>query len=277
MIVERMRVMKKALIIYVSIALTLAIFGCGNSNKASDVAAVGASADMPTAQVGAPTLPMPDSLYFTSLEDFLNTHRLLSENGAGAEAETLPIADWWTVFPDRTLVDVIENVDLSSLEKLYLPIRIPEAYQLYNIEVDRENVAFWYLPEEYAVLEDGLSHARMNRSYFLFTFTRWDMESPMDAILGQHQNMPYFNYEEDMIAGKVFMRPNMFNWASESENLLLRLPIPPSLNIMDLTLTNDDIARHMGHNSIEELAVYTTVEVLDLRDATTVNAILARG
>jgi len=137
-----------------------------------------------------------ETLEFSSLDEFL--------------------LNFSTVKAGRATVDFANsatNTGFAALERLYLPTNIPEAYQLFRITVNEEAVSIWYLPEEYLGSEDAIWFAISQQRHFLFSFTRWNIESPMDGILRQNRST-----EEDLIDGKyLFIEPNMFIWGSDSE------------------------------------------------------------
>ena len=107
---------------------------------------------------------------------------------------------------DEGLANLVENVNLAALEKLYLPTSIPKEYQLYKIYVNEEAVSFWYWHEENLASESSFLNTEGQMQEFLFSFTRrWGVNSPMDAILRQ-----FGGTKEDLIDGKYyFLEPNL--------------------------------------------------------------------
>jgi len=62
--------------------------------------------------------------------------------------------------------------DLASLEYFYLPTGIPEEYRLYKITAAKNDIGFWYLPEEALVSDDTRLSAESRNEHFLFLSPR---------------------------------------------------------------------------------------------------------
>ena len=83
------------------------------------------------------------------------------------------------VFYDlESFLDHAENTesgslaDLASLEYFYLPTGIPESYRLYKITAAKNDIGFWYLPEEALVSDDTRLSAESRNEHFLFISPR---------------------------------------------------------------------------------------------------------
>ena len=62
--------------------------------------------------------------------------------------------------------------DLASLEYFYLPAGIPEEYRLYKITAAKNDIGFWYLPEEALASDDARLSAESRNEHFLFISPR---------------------------------------------------------------------------------------------------------
>lgn len=62
--------------------------------------------------------------------------------------------------------------DLASLEYFYLPAGIPEEYRLYKITAAKNDIGFWYLPEEALASDDARLPAESRNEHFLFISPR---------------------------------------------------------------------------------------------------------
>lgn len=62
--------------------------------------------------------------------------------------------------------------DLASLEYFYLPTGIPEEYHLYKITAAKNDIGFWYLPEEALASDDTRLSAESRNEHFLFISPR---------------------------------------------------------------------------------------------------------
>ena len=62
--------------------------------------------------------------------------------------------------------------DLASLEYFYLPTGIPEGYRLYKITAAKNDIAFWYLPEEALTSDDTILSAESRNEQFMFISPR---------------------------------------------------------------------------------------------------------
>ena len=62
--------------------------------------------------------------------------------------------------------------DLASLEYFFLPTGIPEEYRLYKITAAKNDIGFWYLPEEALASDDTRLSAESRNEHFLFISPR---------------------------------------------------------------------------------------------------------
>ena len=135
--------MKRLTIIIIIFFLSLAFTGCGQDEINS------VSGEAQNVQEQQPTPAghrVPDTLYFTSLTEFLEGTRITKAGRAAGE-----------------FAELAESVNLLGLEEFYLPIGIPETYRLFRISVNEMAVALWYLPEEHLVSKDTARYADFTR------------------------------------------------------------------------------------------------------------------
>lgn len=110
--------------------------------------------------------------------------------------------------------------DLSSLEKYYFPVGIPDDYELYKITAGVVNIGFWFLPKEKLISEDVALLAEARQEHFLFISPR--EHSSMDIMQSQ------FGFEEsELIDGKYYVveyAPNVILWIQDDAMFELYVP-----------------------------------------------------
>jgi len=152
-----------------------------------------------------------------------------------------------------------ESVNFTALERLYKPTNIPNEYQLYRISVNEDVVTLLYLHKDDLISEYTAWDALIHQRHFQFTFTRWDIENPMAGIMAQTDTT-----ETDLINGRyIFIEPNMFIWASDSEIIYMYTPLNPhrsSFNELDWNNKTVDFVL----NSIYDQVQLTETSVLSL-------------
>lgn len=62
--------------------------------------------------------------------------------------------------------------DLTSLEYFYLPTGIPDGYRLYKITAAKNDIGFWYLPEDACASDDTILTAELRSEHFIFISPR---------------------------------------------------------------------------------------------------------
>ena len=114
-----------------------------------------------------------------------------------ASQESGICADSVDAFYDlESFLDYAENTesgsfaDLASLEYFYLPTGIPEAYRLYKITAAKNDIGFWYLPEEALASDDTKISAESRNEHFLFISPRvqYDGVAGDESILIWQEN-----------------------------------------------------------------------------------------
>ena len=188
-------------------------------------------------------------LHFSSLEDFLAAYRIVKAGGEIADLVT----HWRAPFSDSDLADVSDEVNLSALERFYLPVNIPKEFQLYRIDIGESSVTVWYVHDDLLISESPYLDAMFQhpQRHFQFTFTRWEIDSPMDEVLQQN-----LRGGDVFIDGKfIFTEPNMLTWTSDKELIYMYTPLPVA-------------------DSVSDLIRFTEFEVIDLLDDNAVSALL---
>jgi len=150
-----------------------------------------------------------DMLHFSSPGDLLDAHKTVAAGGDIADF----VSYWRATSTESNLSDVVESVNFSSLERLYLPTNIPEDYQIYRIDISKEFVSIWYLPEAYINMQDGFPVATNQQKYFHFSFTRWNTEPLSDSAMDDLNDDRY-----------GFDGHNMIQWSFCNERFLLYTP-----------------------------------------------------
>ena len=152
---------------------------------------------------------------------------------------------------DRELAEQAESVDFAELEKLYLPTKIPEPYQLYWISVgEGPAVSIGYHRDE------GLPLDYDYAQYFVYTYSRQDA-SLMEVLMQQ-----YDATEKDLIDGKYLLSgTNSLCWAFDGN--IMRLSLPYSLEVLSGEIS---VVEYLGLGSVEELAQFAELEVIDLTE-----------
>ena len=96
-----------------------------------------------------------------------------------ASSESESYAESVDMFYDlESFLECAENpeseglADLASLEYFYLPTGIPEGYRLYKITAAKNDIGFWYLPEEALASDDARLSAESRNEHFLFLSPR---------------------------------------------------------------------------------------------------------
>lgn len=250
--------MKKLIIISIVLIIALVLVGCGQNDELETVVEVDTrttvTSDLERETVSVSAIP--NMLMFSSLEDFLHSYLAIGDGrGRGAF-----VGEYSASRTDATLTDVLDAVDLLSMENFYIPVNIPEGHKLFRIAVyeNRANeVIMWFLPEEYLGSEWWEVQGAIHQYGYQFSFTRnWNVENPMVYIMEQ-----FGATEEDLIDGKyLFDGRNWFIWASGTELLNLRAPMP---QVTDITNAGP-----------LDLVHFTEVYVLDMTDEDAIRAFL---
>jgi len=256
--------MKRLLLMAFTLFLLLMYVGCGQHNgkyEMNEATSIGAYKEAYNEQE-LMVEEVVDELVFSSIVDFLAAYRAVR---VGSD-----ITDFVADSTSSNYAYLTESVDFLALEKLYMPIGIPEEYQLCKIALNDEGIAFWYLHKADLVFENAFLKATSQQQHFIFGFIRrWDFNSPMDGILRQNGAT-----KEDLIDGKyLFVMPNMFIWSFGRELLYMYTPLPsPDYRIIE---PDDNTTKlKWPPDYAYELVKFAEVEVVDLLDEDAVTALI---
>jgi len=145
-----------------------------------------------------------DILFFSSLDDLLSSYQ--AANSMLRQHSTTSLSE--------------ELMALTTLEILYIPVGVPQEYQLFEIAVRDEVVTYLFLRGEHMVSEEAIMLARIYQEGFSFTFRRWDLDNPMEGILRQNRVT-----EADLIHGRYLLAsPNRLIWQNGRSVAFVRFP-----------------------------------------------------
>ena len=211
-----------------------------------------------------------DEINFSSVEDFLNAYVIAS---AGEDIAHL-ISEWYEPYTGATIASSVANVNFTSLEAFYLPIGIPEDFELWKIRIYEEFVSFILLHPDDMVSEDAIWDAIWSQRVFRFGFYRWDVEDSIliDAMLEQS-----FITEEDLVNGRYQIREHegiyVLNWVSDRTRFSLHVP-RMQLNARGEVVMAAELDGVLLDDPYELVSFAETV-TLDLRDTRAVEAMIA--
>jgi len=210
-----------------------------------------------------------DQLVFPSIESFLSALRIIRSGG-----DITHLLASWSSFQgvenlDTSLTSVIERVNFSALERVYFPTNIPEEFEIYRITISTGNVCFWYLHREDLVSEKAILDARSQQRCFrfIFTFSQWDSESPMEYIIRRGSSV--IDGEHFSING-----PHSISWASDEDLLFMYTP-HPAHNYERMGI-DGRIARSANYGNLTDIAAelvkFTETEVINLLDESDISS-----
>ncbi|MDR0951522.1 MAG: hypothetical protein LBM18_01175 [Oscillospiraceae bacterium] len=265
--------MRRYQIIIVVLLLLSALVGCAAVEKAEDVSSQSSPVvdeEIDQAQDESPPVeespsviigdPIPDQLYFSSIEQLLGAYIVAKESGTGGEELEGFVSEWEATYGDSSLADVAESVNFTSLEKLYIPTGIPEDYELYRIRVNDDSMNFWYVHKNDMVSEEAIEDALVSFRCFIFIVTRWDADSSLlvDGMLEQN-----LATKEDLIDEKyLFIQPHTLTWVYETERFIFYAPLVP----------NSEGGIETGSDySAEDMIICAETSVINLLDSNEVS------
>jgi len=140
-----------------------------------------------------------DYMMFTSMEELLVTRNHIARGRASDELSNIAL-----------------STNFLDVNTMYMPINIPEPFNLDRIFVNEVIISFWYRPHQYV----GLNC--MDSDVFMFTMYRWDLDNPLEGILAQSRSAA---------AGMVndyiyFDGSNSLFWAIDRTLVTLQAPFP---------------------------------------------------
>jgi len=262
--------MRYLLITSVLFLLAITLIGCGTHSEATredgQIDAINDEIYQEYRHEQEPKVSeVVNTLFFSSFEEFLESYRAVTFGRAYGE-----------------LTRLAESVNLASMGTFYLPIGIPETFQLYRIDINENFVIIWYLPKDFIGLDDAFIRALSQGRDFQFSFSRWDKDDvDLEMSLILHQNNAT---EENLINEKyLFAGQNLLFWSSDNAILLMYTPMNPlpsdgvlapteiSAVLQPNNLQADDIQRRIVADT---LSITETINI-NLRDENMVNALIA--
>lgn len=111
--------------------------------------------------------------------------------------------------------------DLASLEYFYLPIGLPEGYQLVKVNAGEMDIGFYYLPADADLSEEAVRMVDANKDHIQFISSRgyYKFESEMEQ---------FGVTAEDLVDGKYILHEYaekmMVVWEEDGNVLMLYLP-----------------------------------------------------
>jgi len=259
--------MKKSVFIGIFFVFSLLITGCSLQAVVDDAAYIYSKTDVVDDTVGLDSETDYAQDYeilvsagyafieFSTLENFLTAIEAIQTDGDDIASLVEDLPDMGR---DSYLENVMERTKLQSIETLYLPIGIPEEFEIRRVTVSEHYIAFRYLPREIVPASRDEFWLAMTRSpSFEFTISRKQIPNQLDAILERDSLCL-----DDLIDGKyLFLEPNLFVW--ESDGRLITLYIT--------TRSNDD-----GRNDTPlDMVRFTETLEIDLQDVDAVRDVIA--
>ena len=208
-----------------------------------------------------------DEITFSSVEDFLNAYIIANAGGDIAHL----ISEWYEPYTGATIASSVANVNFTSLEAFYLPVGIPDEFEIHSIAVNEEFVNFTFLHQDDMISEDAIWDAlRSNFRVFRFSAPRGqDVGDPMEDMLHLHGVT-----EEALIDGEyLFVGPGSVVWALD--NRLFYLYIPSSHRHVGgevLMARGDD---EMSFDDQLEAVRFAETVTINLQDTRAVEAMIA--
>jgi hypothetical protein len=198
--------MKRLLLMGFTLFLLLVPVGCGQYNETVGITEsnpIDAPKDINNENELA-ICDTPTTLEFSSVDELLDSYRAMKTGEMKKE-----------------LANIANEVGFSALERLYLPTSIPDEYQLYRILINKLEVSFWYMHKDDLASEKAIMNAKSMQGYFLFSFTRWDIDSP--------ENGRFQRDDPDLVDGKYWINePNSITWPTDTgrDIFYMRTPFP---------------------------------------------------
>ena len=155
---------------------------------------------------------------------------------------------------------VVNRVNLATLDRLYIPVGIPEEYELYRIIVLERSISFAFLPERYSISPHTAQMSIDTGLHFHFHISRFqDVDAARDGFFTQNRTL-----EDDLITGIYHFceRRDFFDWMSKSWRLQMRFP----RNYLDSYYISADPS---------VLTQYAVIRTIDLLDDVAINEFLA--
>lgn len=182
--------MRKLFILGLVFLWGLILIGCQNTEAPvaeNNIAETAAPTEPEAPASEEPFVSVPDLMMFSSLEEF-NDYLVSS-----GEQEDI--------------------ANLSNLDRYYLPVGLPEEYQIYKITPGTEDIGFWYLPEQYHRPPGAMLDAEAQQKNFLFLMLR-------------------NSYDPKTVLAQLDGVENLIAW--EEAGTVLMLYLPAEFEVTDL-------------------------------------------
>jgi len=209
----------------------------------------------------------PDQIRFSSVEDFLNAYIIANEGG-----DITNLVSRWETATEGDIASVTDSINFTSFEEFYLPVDIPDEFELHNIEITEEFVGFAFLHRDDMGSEEAVQDVMRYFRELHFGFARWDVDDYIlfDAMMRQ-------SWEQDiLIDGKYLFRESelgdhTFHWISNRTRFWLHLPanLDPT---GDRSETNE-----LGGISLDDphaMISFTETTTLNLQDTRAVETMI---
>jgi len=193
---------------------------------------------------GVWTSPRDEFLEFSTVESFLEAHRLVQEGTADAE-----------------LLRLAEINNFASLETLYVPTNIPEPYRLGQISVHEANVSLTFYIEEHLISEEAMRSATIRQQGFSFSLFRHESDEPMAGYRAPQGDFINRSREGDWIHDRyLFTRfGDTLIWAVGRNLATMSFPRRDAQGEVI-----GDLVRYFGLDSVEDLARFAELVAIDL-------------
>jgi hypothetical protein len=196
---------------------------------------------------------VPAMLIFSSVEDFMRGYNAIVTERA-----------------DSDLTSMATAVNFSSLEKLYLPMGIPETFRLHRIEIHIRHINMIFLPEESLVSDQAINDADVNSQFITYRVSRWDTDDPRSGIIEQNSRHAPIDFIDDNF---FFIEwAQRLHWFSDREAMTLFLPQRASPGSTGLLSMENSVDGKIVYDDVRALAPFTEMMVIDLRDEASVAA-----
>jgi hypothetical protein len=185
---------------------------------------------------------------FTSLENFLNAYLTAKEGGDISE-----FVDFGFLLSREK--NIIEGINFTELETIYLLTGIPENFFLHKIHVNEYYTRIIYVCDSIEITEQRNSY--WGYPYFNLSFSRKKNESPLERSTG-----------DILIDGIIYNRLGTFKWEVDGKQLSLDIPREESDEVnrtSSIGLINEEIRKRI---------VFTETKTVDLTDTAAVRALL---
>ncbi|MCL2855083.1 MAG: hypothetical protein FWE21_05635 [Defluviitaleaceae bacterium] len=197
-------------------------------------------------------------LEFSTLNDFL-----LARIAAGSAGDISSFVGYWAgSFLDSDLESVVQGTDFASLEFLYLPISIPDDFQIERITLTRYSLVIRYLPKGVEVTDETFWEAMVLYPSFEFGISRrQDIENEMLAVIEKSDATV-----DGLIDGiYLLVSPYLIHW--ESSGMIFGLNITPG--VVGELMSLNEIAPY-------ESVRFAETKVVNLLDMSEVMSLLER-